>query len=111
MPNVWDDNEKRALTRAVKFILDDYGMVANDDLEKIAGKAAEVGFHDFREVFETVDDAVLTDDEFEGFLDQVGCKKRKFDILRLAIEITEARTPYDPGEVRFARTLGDPVRP
>jgi acetate kinase len=105
MTRSFTKDEKMLLIAVVKYILSTDGVMTDREVEDINAIAGRKGFEDFSELFNEVDRNVRSMDDLKKLVKKVTNETIRKEIVRYAIEISEADAIPNPHEIEILKYM------
>lgn len=90
MPSKFSYKDKIALIGMCKFIINADGIVTDAELDNMQEIAEEIGFDDYNEIFDDVDEKIRTIDDLKEYIDNTKDSLNKENIFRYAVLISRS---------------------
>jgi acetate kinase len=105
MAKSFTKDEKMLLIAVVKYILSAEGVMTDREVEDINAIAGRKGFENFSELFNEVDRNVKSIDDLKKLVKKVTDKEIRNEIIRYALEISEADAIPNPHEIEILKYM------
>jgi tellurite resistance protein len=90
MPSKFSYNDKITLIGMCKFIINADGITTDAELDSMLAVADEIGFDDYNEIFNDVDERITTIDDLKEYIDNTKESSNKESIFRYAVLISRS---------------------
>ena len=107
MPSKLTKNDKITLMGMCRFIMNADGFITDSELDSMAEVADEIGFDDYQEICEEVDEKISTIDDLKEFIDNTKDSSNRVKILQYAIQISRSDANIKDDEIEIIRYAAD----
>lgn len=107
MPSKLSMNDKITLIGMCRFIMNADGFVTESELENMAEVAEEIGFEDYQQIFDEVDEKIFTVDDLKEYIYSNRESSNRTKILKYAIQISRSDANIRDDEIDIIRYAAD----
>lgn len=107
MPSKLSNIDKITLIGMCKFIINTDGFITEPELENMAAVAREIGFEDYQQVFDEVDEKISNVDDLKEYIDNTRESSNRLKILKYAIQISRSDGNIKDDEIDIIRYAAD----
>jgi len=107
MPSKLTKSDKITLIGMCRFIMNADGFVTDSELDSMAEVADEIGFDDYQEIFDEVDEKISTIDDLKRFIDDTKESSNRVKILQYAVRISRSDANIKDDEIDIIRYAAD----
>lgn len=107
MPSKFSYHDKITLIGMCKFIVNADGIVTDAELDSMMTVAEEIGFEDYNEIFDDVDDKIRTVDNLKEYIDNIKDSPNKENIFRYAVQISRSDANIRDEEIDILHYAAD----
>jgi hypothetical protein len=90
MPKKLSHDEKVVLIGICKYIINTDGIVTPAELDTMNQIADEIGFEDYRKIFDEADSIITSVELLQGKIDELKSSSNKQKILKYAIQLSRS---------------------
>lgn len=107
MPSKLTKNDKITLIGMCRFIMNADGFITDSELESMSEVADEIGFDDYSEIFDEVDEKISTIDDLKEYIDNTKNSENRVKILQYAVQISRSDANIKNDEIDIIRYAAD----
>jgi len=107
MPSKFSYKDKATLIGMCKFIINADGIVTDAELDSMLAIAQDIGFDDYNEIFDEVDDKIRSIEDLKKYIDSSKESLNKARIFKYAVLISRADANIRDEEIDILHYAAD----